>query len=142
VISNRQTILRGAKANSEVVRPFCLQMARPATNGATKSNCRWRAKTLRLFGPDDRDGAIRANHARASGYAMMNPCDSLSISLGYFENDWSLNGDVIIGDVLGTLMTMKPTLALVWQLLQAEVTFSKALTNFVLLFASMASCTS
>ena len=59
--------------------------------------------------------------------------------VGYFENDWSLNGDVIIGDVLGTLMTMKPTLALVWQLLHAEVTFSKALTNFVLLFASMAS---
>jgi hypothetical protein len=58
---------------------------------------------------------------------------------GYFENDWSLNGDVIIGDVLGTLMTMKPTLALVWQLLHAEVIFSKALPNFVSLFASIAS---
>jgi len=48
-----------------------------------------------------------------------------------------LKGDVIIGDLSGSLMSMKPRPTALRQLLHAGVNFSKALSNLAPSFALM-----
>ena len=62
--------------------------------------------------------ALAERHRRAGGTGT---CSG--------ANDSLLRGDVIIGDVVGTLILINSRPALLWQLLHSAVNFSKAASN-------------